>query len=77
MIFNKKKSFFEKKLSKSIGKLKDLLKALKSLGLPNWSVFYGIWTKCGDLRSVIGLQTYTKHTNRKYKIRKNYLCGKS
>ena len=30
-----KRSFFEKKLSESIDKLKDLWKALKSLGLPN------------------------------------------
>ena len=35
MIFDKKRSFFEKKLSESIGKPKDLWKALKSLGLPN------------------------------------------
>ena len=35
MVFNKKISFFEKKLSESIGKPKDLWKALKSLGLPN------------------------------------------
>ena len=35
MIFNKKRSLFEKKLSESIGKPKDLWKALKSLGLPN------------------------------------------
>ena len=35
MIFNKKRSFFEKKLSESIGKPKDLWKALKSLGLPD------------------------------------------
>ena len=35
MIFNKKRSYFEKKLSESIGKPKDLWKALKSLGLPN------------------------------------------
>ena len=33
MIFNKKKSLFEKKLMESIGKPKDLWKALKSLGL--------------------------------------------
>ena len=31
MIFNKKRSFFEKKLSESIAKLKDLWKALKFL----------------------------------------------
>ena len=37
MIFDKKRSFFEKKIiiSESIGKPKDLWKALKSLGLPN------------------------------------------
>ena len=35
MIFNKKRLYFEKKLSESIGKPKDLWKALKSLGLPN------------------------------------------
>ena len=34
MIFDKR-SFFEKKLSESIGKPKDLWKALKSLGFPN------------------------------------------
>ena len=33
MIFNKKRSFFEKKLSESISKPKNLWKALKSLGL--------------------------------------------
>ena len=35
MIFNKKKDYFENKLSECIGKPKELLKALKSLGLPN------------------------------------------
>ena len=35
MIFNKKRSFFEKKLSDSIGKHKDLWKAVNSLELPN------------------------------------------
>ena len=35
MIFYKKRSLFEKKLSESIGKPKDLWKALKSLELPN------------------------------------------
>ena len=35
MIFNKKRSFLEKKLSGSIAKPKDIRKALKSLGLPN------------------------------------------
>ena len=35
MIFNKKRSFFENKLIESIGKLKDIWKALKSLGLPD------------------------------------------
>ena len=35
MIFDKKRSFFEKKLSESIGKPKDLWKALKFLRLPN------------------------------------------
>ena len=35
MVFNKKRSFLEKKLSESIGKPKDLWKVLKSIGLPN------------------------------------------
>ena len=35
MIFDKKRSFFEKKLSESIAKPKDLWKTLKSLGLPH------------------------------------------
>ena len=35
MIFNKKRSLLEKKLMESIGKPKDLWKALKSLGLHN------------------------------------------
>ena len=35
MIFSKKGQFFFKKISKSIGKLKDLWKALNSIGLPN------------------------------------------
>ena len=35
MIFDKKRLFFEKKLSESTGKPKDLWKALKSLGLPH------------------------------------------
>ena len=35
MIFDKKRSFFEKELSESIGKPKDLWKELKSLGLPH------------------------------------------
>ena len=35
MIFNKKKDYFENKLSECIGKPKELWKALKSLGLPN------------------------------------------
>ena len=35
MIFNKNRSFFEKKISESIGTPKELWKALKSLGLPN------------------------------------------
>ena len=35
MIFNKNRSFFEKKLSESIGTPKDLWKTLKSLGLSN------------------------------------------
>ena len=35
MIFDKKRSLFEKKLSESIGKPKDLWKTLKSLGLPD------------------------------------------
>ena len=33
-IFNKKKDYIENKLNECIGKLKDLWKALKSLGLP-------------------------------------------
>ena len=37
MVFNKKGSFFENKLSESIGKSKDLWKALKSVGLPHKS----------------------------------------
>ena len=35
IVFNKKRSFFEKKLSESIAKPQDLWKTLKSLGLPN------------------------------------------
>ena len=35
MFFSKKKWLFKRKLSDSIGKSKDLWKALKSLGLPN------------------------------------------
>ena len=35
MAFNKKRSFFENRLSESIGKPKDLWKTLKSLGLPH------------------------------------------
>ena len=35
MIINKKRAFLAKKLTESIGKLKDLWKALRSLGLPN------------------------------------------
>ena len=35
MIFNKNIIFFQNKLTESVGKPKDLLKALKSLGLPN------------------------------------------
>ena len=35
MVFNKKISFFEKKVSESIGKPKALWKALKSPELPN------------------------------------------
>ena len=35
LIFNKKKDYFENKLSECIGKPKELWKALKSLGLPN------------------------------------------
>ena len=35
MIFNKRRLYFEKKISESIGKPKDLLKVLKSLELPN------------------------------------------
>ena len=35
MIINKKRAFFENKLTESIGKPKDLWKALRSLGLPS------------------------------------------
>ena len=35
LIFNKKRAFFQNKLTESIGKAKDLRKILKSLGLPN------------------------------------------
>ena len=35
MIINKKRVFFENKLTESIGKPKDLWKALRSLGLPS------------------------------------------
>ena len=37
LIAKKKKEFFENKLKECIGKLKDLWKAIKSLGLPNKS----------------------------------------
>ena len=37
LITKKKKEFFENKLKESIGKPKDLWKAIKSLGLPNKS----------------------------------------
>ena len=39
MIVNKKISFFENKLTEFIGKLKDLRKALKSLGLSSKTYF--------------------------------------
>ena len=42
MIFNKKKAFFEKKLTESIENFKDLWKALKSLGLPNRNPLYEV-----------------------------------
>ena len=35
MIINKKRAFLENKLTESIGKPKDLWKALRSLGLPS------------------------------------------
>ena len=35
MIFNKKRAFFQNKLTESIGKPKDLWKALKALDMPN------------------------------------------
>ena len=35
MIFNKKRAYFQNKSTESIGKPKDLWKALGSLGLPN------------------------------------------
>ena len=34
MIFNKKRAFFQNKLTEFIGKFKGIWKALKSLGLP-------------------------------------------
>ena len=37
MIINKKRVFFEKKMTESIGKPKDLWKVLRSLGLPSKS----------------------------------------
>ena len=40
IIAKKKKEFLEKKLKESIGKPKDLWKAIKSLGLPNKSGGY-------------------------------------
>ena len=42
MIFNKKRAFFQNKLTESTGKPKDLWKALKSRRLPNKS------SSCGD-----------------------------
>ena len=35
MIINKKRAFFENKLTESIGKPKNLWKALRSIGLPS------------------------------------------
>ena len=35
MIINRERTFFENKLTESIGKRKDLWKALRSLGLPS------------------------------------------
>ena len=35
MIIDKKRAFLENKLTESIGKLKDLWKGLRSLGLPS------------------------------------------
>ena len=37
MIINKKRVFFEKKMTESIGKPKDLWKVLRSVGLPSKS----------------------------------------
>ena len=42
MIINKKRAFLENKLSESIGKPKDLWKALRSLGLPSKTTSCGV-----------------------------------
>ena len=42
MIINKKRAFLENKLTESIGKLKDLWKALRSLGLPSKTSSYEV-----------------------------------
>ena len=64
MIFNKKRSFFEKTLSESIGETKDLLKALKSLGLPKKIYSYEVSalkinnTVEHDANSILGFKNY-------------------
>ena len=64
MIFDKKRSFFEKKLSESIGKPKDLWKAPKSLGLPN---------KISSCEvSVLKINNTVEHTNSILEGFKNY-----
>ena len=42
MTINKKKEFFEHRLTESIGKPKDLWKALRSLGLPSKPFSYEV-----------------------------------
>ena len=42
MFINKKRAFLENKLTESIGKLKDLWKALRSLGLPSKTSSCGV-----------------------------------
>ena len=51
MIFDKR-SFFEKKLSESIGKPKDLWKALKSLGFPNKISSCEVLVKCFESKEL-------------------------
>ena len=45
LIFDKKKDYFENKLNECIGKPKELWKVLKSLGLPNKSLYV---TRCNE-----------------------------